>query len=239
MCASCLQAFRLIAPPFCSKCGRPTQPAAGVTVCLGDRCRPLHFVRARSAAVYEGPVREAVHALKFARQRRLAEPLGELMAEVAVRDALLSESHVVVPVPLHRTRMRERGFNQAELLARPVARRLGVPVKPMLLHRVGDTPPQSTLSASARRTNIAGSFIVGESVGPVAVLLVDDVLSTGSTVSECARVLTAAGVSQVTVLTAAAAVARVSNRHSQSAKGRGKGEEAAQRRATSNFRPLQ
>jgi ComF family protein len=175
-------------------------------LCRGIRCAGLSFARARSAAVYDGAVRSSIHALKFGRHRQVAEVLGGLMADLAVYDLVLAASRVVVPVPLHPSRMRERGFNQAELLAGPVAMRLELPIRPELLRKVVNTPAQSTLSAKDRHATVTGSFAPGAPVEHVAILLIDDVLSTGATASECARVLLAAGAGQVTVLTAAAAV---------------------------------
>lgn len=134
----------------------------------------------------------------------MARPLAALMAEAAGRTMTLP-ADVVVPVPLHAVRYRERGFNQAELLAREVAQRLCLPFGGDVLKRTKATGMQSALSRTERKRNVRGAFAPGRGISGGA-LLIDDVFSTGFTVSECARVLKAAGADHVLVLTAATAV---------------------------------
>ena len=157
------------------------------------------------AARYEGAARQVIWALKYQGQRRLAEPLGGLLAHAANR--LAAHVALVLCVPLHATRRRERGYNQAELLARVCGRRLGLPVRPDLLERVRATPPQVGLSAADRRTNVAGAFAT-TARAPAAlsgrsVLLVDDVSTTGATLTAAATPLLEAGASSVWGLTVA------------------------------------
>jgi ComF family protein len=161
--------------------------------------------RARAVGGYDGALRAIVHALKYEGRRSLAQPLAELMR---IRGAdMLTGADWAVPVPLHPSRRRERGFNQAADLAR----HLGVPVCPALRrHRA--TRTQTELPAARRHANVRGAFVLAPA--PVQesrlegsiVVLVDDVSTTGATLDECARVLKEAGVKQVRALTAARVV---------------------------------
>jgi len=204
LCASCLRRFTLITPPFCAKCGRPAQGPTTVSACM-YRCQAMRFTRARAAGIYEGALREAIHALKFGGCRALAEPLGDAVA-AAHRAIVPRRTDVVVPVPLHPSRYRQRGFNQAALLGRRVARAFDLPCDHRLLRRVHATDAQSRLTRELRETNVRGAFVCDRPVAGLRVLLIDDVMSTGFTVSECAGALRAAGATEVTVATVAAAV---------------------------------
>lgn len=164
---------------------------------------------ARAVVPYEGPVRGALHFFKFAGKRELALPLGGLMVSL-VREVFPYQCFgAVVPVPLHQARERERGFNQALLLAEVVARGLRLPLFPGALVRCRETPGQVTLSRAGRRSNLCGAFLAGESVSSLrgrTVLLVDDVYTTGATAGECTRTLLSAGVAAVYVVTLASGV---------------------------------
>lgn len=172
---------------------------------MSCRRRRLHFAAARAAGIYDGSLREAVHALKFRGRRALAVPLGALMAE-HVAEARLPNAHVVIPIPLHHRRLRKRGYNQSELLAAEVANRLGLPVRSDVLVRRQATQAQSGLTLEDRRANVRGAFAAVHSLKRQNVLLVDDVLSTGFTASECAKVLRRAGAVHVVVLATAMSV---------------------------------
>lgn len=195
LCATCLASVRPPAPPLCARCGRPL-PASTPSVCVDCAAGhgPRHLDAARSCAAYEGAVRNAVLALKFRGQRRVARPLGELLASDARRAGWRPD--VVVPVPLHRDRRRARGYNQAELLARACARRLGVPCATALMVRARATRPQVGLAAVDRRANVAGAFGLARpwdvaGLADKRILLVDDVLTTGSTLDAAAEALRA------------------------------------------------
>lgn len=179
---------------------------ASAALCSTCRADPPAYQHARSLAVYEGSLREAIRGLKYRRRRAVGLHLGALLAGRASGD-LPSDICAVAPVPLHPARLRERGFNQAELLARPVATALGVPCVQAAMRRFG-IEAQAGLHADARRHNVVGSFVPGPERVWGKVLLVDDVFSTGATAGECARVLLSAGAAQVIVLTLARAVLR-------------------------------
>jgi ComF family protein len=211
VCLMCWQTVRSVRPPFCVRCGDELSPWRAIDPeCARCRRRPPRFVLARSAGRYEGALREIIHAFKYERRRLLAEPLAELMRTVG--SDVLAGADAVVPVPLHPLRSFQRGFNQADDLAR----HLGLPVwRPLRRRRHG--PPQAGLPAARRHANLKAAF--GLSVGwslrqrcdsPLrnrVVVVVDDVMTTGATLDACSRVLIAAGVRSVRALTAARAVA--------------------------------
>lgn len=198
LCARCFAAIQSPTTPLCPRCGRQLSAAATTGVCAACAAGhdPRHLDAARACAAYDGPLRNAVLALKFRGQRRVAQPLGRLLASEVRRAGW--QPDVVVPVPLHRDRRRTRGYNQAELLARACARSLGLPCSTALLVRSRVTRPQVGLSTADRRANVAGAFALA---GPRdftrlagrRVLLVDDVLTTGSTLDAAAEAVRAAG----------------------------------------------
>jgi ComF family protein len=184
-------------------CGASLEQPLSGAVC--ERCwsAVARFpLPAPAVGEYDGVLREIIHALKYEGRRSTAPRLSALMAQQGAH--LLAGVDVVVPVPLHRTRERERGFNQAEDLARG----LGLPVARML-RRVKSTRPQVDLPADERRLNVKDAFEVVSRIGrpegrpPQIVVLVDDVTTTGATLEACARVLKRAGVREVRALTAA------------------------------------
>jgi ComF family protein len=153
-----------------------------------------------AAGLYQEGLREAVHRFKFRGDLGLDRPLGELLAEALSGQAAPGwRPDLVVPVPLHRRRLAERTYNQSLLLARAVARSWRVPVPARLLLRTRATPPQQGLSAEERRRNLRGAFALRQPLGGERVLLVDDVLTTGATARECARVLRDGGAGEVAV----------------------------------------
>ena len=212
LCASCWAALPRLAPPFCHGCGAPlgawlSRAPEPPRRCAACRRRAPRWSYARSAGRFEGPLREALHAFKFDGRRALARPLGDLLAETRPwLPAPLDAGAVLVPVPLHPARRRARGFNQAQLLARRVGDAWGLEVVEAM-RRVRPTRPQVELSAAERRGNVRGAFAVRRADAVVGrhVLLVDDVLTTGATVEECATRLRAAGATGVGVLTVARA----------------------------------
>jgi ComF family protein len=210
ICGGCWRAITRLGPPWCDVCGAAS-PVDGPerarhgrdgSPCSTCSTAPPAYDYARSAAVYEGPLREALLAFKFSGRRALARPLAALVMEQCVA-AMPADIEAVVPVPLARAREHQRGFNQAALLARKIARRLEIPTRPRWLARVRATLPQSDLPATARRANVRGAFRASRHVAGRHVLLVDDILTTGATLGECARVLREGGARRVGVLTVA------------------------------------
>jgi ComF family protein len=154
---------------------------------------------------YAGGLRLLVHELKFRGRRRVATHVAETIVANAASTGFLSEGSVLVPVPLHPRRRRERGFNQSEVLADAIGRRSGLPVAAAALVRRKETISQTGLSAAARRANVADAFAVRRRtrVAGRVVVLVDDVVTTGATARACARALRQAGAREVRLLTLA------------------------------------
>jgi len=153
---------------------------------------------------FEGVIREAVHRLKYRGRTALAESLGELMAAYWVQHSMLAD--LIVPVPLHAARMRERGYNQAALLAREMARRVGLEVDEQTLVRQRATDPQVELNAKQRKENVRDAFSCSSNaLAGKQVLLIDDVCTTGATLEACAVALYTQGVRGVQALTLARA----------------------------------
>ncbi len=206
VCPACWRAVPAIAPPWCARCG-DALPAwrAADPLCVRCRRRQPEFALARSAGIYDGSLRAVVHAFKYERRRVLAAPLGALMR--AAGGDVLAGAEAVVPVPMHPLRALERGFNQADDLARE----LRLPVW-RVLKRTRHGPPQAGLPAARRHGNVRQAFAVRRwpaarhSLRNAAIVLVDDVMTTGATAGACARVLLDAGVRSVRVLTVARAV---------------------------------
>lgn len=175
----------------CERCGEPL-PVAGV--CGHCLHTPPPFDSTRALFRYAPPVSELVLRFKFQGALHLAELLGGLLAEHLA--AAEPRPELVIPVPLHPTRLAARGYNQALELGRPLARALGLPLAPALCRRVRDTAAQSNLDPDRRRRNVRGAFAVNGPV-PARVAILDDVITTGATLTELARVLRRAGAHHV------------------------------------------
>ena len=207
-CESCRDALELAGSPSCSTCGLPLSPEAPgpyqCGACLGGLYR---FDRARASGPYRGLLREVIHRFKYGGRISLARPLAQLLLTGARELSTLHEINLIVPVPLHPRRLRERGFNQAALLARRLGALLNIPVGYTALRRRRWTEPQIGLTVRQRAENVRGAFAVAEPamLRDQGVLLVDDVFTTGSTLSECARILRSAGAKEVRAVTIAQA----------------------------------
>lgn len=206
VCGRCWQSVRALTPPLCDACGDPLPAWRSISLPLGRcaRCRRTARAvdRARAIGPYDGALRAIVHALKYEGRRSLARPLGALMRHRGAD--VLDGAACVVPVPLHRSRRHERGFNQAVDLAR----HLGLPVVAALT-RTRATSAQTGLPASQRHRNVRDAFAVTGAAAVLAgttVVLIDDVSTTGATLEACARTLKQAGVAEVRALTAARVV---------------------------------
>lgn len=215
-CPLCRQTFPAYWPhPFCSDClsGFQPLPAAHCTCCalpftaisnsahLCGRCidRPPPFVKVYTVGCFEGSLREAIHQFKFNKQVGLDRPLGILMNESLPGDATYD---LIVPVPLHSHRLRQRSYNQSLLLARELGRQRRLPVVADLLLKKEETVPQQELSARQRERNLTQVFTVQRQLKGERVLLVDDVMTTGSTVRACSQTMLDAGAAEVRVAVA-------------------------------------
>ena len=183
--------------------GIPGKRSQKSIICPNCRRSGRAFDLARSVGPYEGPVREAVHRFKYRGIKGLARPLGTLMADAARSEPLFRQTQALVPVPLSPGRERTRGFNQSLLLAREIERHLKVPVLERAVFKIRETPPQAELSRQERLVNLENSFIVPDPVllKGKEVTIIDDVFTTGSTVSSISHLLRQAGTTAVTVLT--------------------------------------
>jgi len=206
LCRTCLASVRAPAEPLCLRCGAPlplNQSHSHISHALCVSCLdgrgPTALDGLRVAAVYEGTIRKAIHALKYENKRRAAQPLGALLAAAYHRSASVGmRADLIIPVPLHADRVRERGYNQAGLLARAVAARLGLPLNDKLVIRQRATQTQVGLPWRARRANVTGAFALtdpqaAEHLAGRRILLIDDVATTGSTLDATAQALATAG----------------------------------------------
>jgi ComF family protein len=208
ICAPCWNAIVPITPPVCEVCGDPLPSWRALHAdgrCARCRGRELHISRGRAIGAYDGALRAVIHALKYDGRRSIAKRLAEHLA-VHGRD-VLNGADVVVPVPLHRSRKRARGFNQAAEIARHL------PIRTVhALRRVRATPSQTDLPAESRHENVQGAFALRPGVAMAivdrVVVLVDDVSTTGATLESCARVLRDAGAREVRALTVARVVSQ-------------------------------
>lgn len=205
LCRGCLDRIPRIQEPFCPRCGLPYPAGVACGLCGPCRRSPRYFRRARAESPYVDDVRLCLHALKFGGRRRIASVLGSRASRSWVASGELEGASAVIPIPLSRRRKRERGFNQAEIIARAVAREAGIPLRARVLKKTKERPPQAGLSAAARRTNVVSAYHarLPRSLHGKAVLLVDDVLTTGATAEAASRALLAAGAGAVDVLTLA------------------------------------
>ncbi len=206
LCEACLAAFPPLHPPICQLCGRPVRSTGICQLCR--RSKPL-IDGIRSSILFDGPARESIHQFKYNNRPALAIPLAQPMADYW--QAHPRSVDIITAVPLHVARQRERGYNQANLLAREFGRLIDRPVATGLLRRTRHTPAQVGLNAAERRANVAGAFCCTDSLKPFDlegrhILLVDDVCTTGATLEACSVALKAAGAGAVWGLTLARAL---------------------------------
>lgn len=201
LCQECRESIVRIEPPICRRCGVPCEEY----LCRECRDRQQRFDYARSAGVFDGALREAIHAMKYRDCRMLAEPIAAIMTEQYARLGLPKTVDLVIPVPIDRHRMVERGFNQAADIAAALSADLGLRFDDSVLAKPKRTAHQVEISLEERHTNLLGAFRVMKPglVVHKGVLLVDDVYTTGSTVNEAADALKNAGASEVVCYTSA------------------------------------
>lgn len=208
-CGPCAARIKKISHPMCPVCGTPFPGTNDADHLCGDcLLSPKAFSLARAYGYYDEVLLKAIHAFKYQGETTLGRHLGRLMAQCDYAGFPAASASVVMPVPLHRRRLRERAFNQALILARAVAGRYAIPLDFTSLKRHIYTTPQISLGKTERQANVRGAFQVvkPEKVKGAKILLIDDVYTTGNTLHECARILIESGADDVIVLTLARAV---------------------------------
>jgi ComF family protein len=202
LCMACWTPIRFLGPPCCAVCGEPfPYLQEGNALCLSCVAEPPIYDRARAVFVYDEETRKLILSFKHG-DRTDAAPAYAAWMRRAGAD-LIAHADVIAPVPLHRWRLLRRRYNQAALLALEISRLSGKPVTPDLLTRQRATPSLGQLGRLARRRTLRGAFALEETVEGRRILLIDDVLTSGATVNECARLLKRAGAAGVDVLTLA------------------------------------
>lgn len=208
-CPECYTRIRFVTDPICPSCGIPYPVEEGPDHACGECIlRPPLIGTVRSLGVYESVLHELIHSFKYGGNLALGERLGRLMAEHEYPSFRIRDYSLILPVPLHPRRLRQRGYNQSVILAREISKRNGVAMNFRALRRIVDTDSQTGLKKKERRSNIRHAFSLPdpEAIRGRRVLLVDDVYTTGSTLGECARVLLDGGVEAVGALTLARAI---------------------------------
>lgn len=206
-CRPCWGMLKPIPGPVCPRCGRPFASSIALQhspthQCGACRTRPLALTQAWSLFPYQPPLKEAITLFKYRGKLTLGKPLARAMIEAL---PALPALDVIIPVPLHPQRLREREYNQSLLLANRLSRQTGIPLLLACLLRIRPTVPQTSLSKKERLTNLRGAFSVPRPahIQGKRILLVDDVFTTGTTLNECAKTLRRAGSSHVYGLTLA------------------------------------
>jgi len=206
LCDDCLAKTPPLVSPICSCCGHPFSGAAQTDhLCGSCITDPPPFSAARAALLYENGTKEMIHQFKYGKRVMLRKPLGVLAANHLSDFAITFKADLILPVPLHVRRLRERGFNQAILLGEIFSKKWGVTLSRNNLKRIRWTEPQINLGAAERAANVKGAFAIAseKEITGKRIFLVDDVYTTGSTAKECSRVLMKAGAELVSVLTVA------------------------------------
>ena len=203
LCPLCAQSVSPPTGPLCRRCGR-MQSNASETCALCTRIHDWALTRVRAATLFQGPIHPAIHALKYDGKKELAAPLARYLVTVLHQ---MEYGHkeipidFIVPVPLHAERMRERGYNQAELLAQAVSNTIGIPMLSQGLTRIQFDKSQVNLSFEERQLNVQNAFHSDADLAQKSILLIDDVYTTGATLNACAKALRRAGAINVVGLT--------------------------------------
>ena len=199
-CDACQSRIEAPPAPACPRCGHP---AASESLCRTCQARHSNLDRIAASAIFTHPLRDAIHELKYNNGCGLARPLGARMATYWQQHGFSAD--LIVPVPLHAGRLRERGYNQSALLARVVAQATGIPLDEKMVVRHKATQQQALLTAVERRANVKDAFASRGSATGLDIVLVDDVCTTGSTLEACAEALRAVGAAGVWAFTLARA----------------------------------
>ena len=216
-CNTCWEGIKWFDSPCCPRCGLPYPSMESLSnscqaheahLCSSCHKNPPHFDSAISAGPYEGTLSEAIKLFKYKKKIHIGKALAH---SIILHDPPLIKGDYIIPVPLHPRRLREREFNQSAIIALLLGRRLGIPLLTDVLIRHRHTKPQVELDMMERSENIRGVFTVknGEKIAGKYILLIDDVMTTGSTVNECSRMLKENGASRVYVVTIARMVTSI------------------------------
>ena len=201
-CQNCQEQTRIIIPPFCELCGQPIQTNGVCKRCLNS---PPHFKATRSWAEFSGPIRDALHDIKYRKNIGLGISLSQHLVDLLKQNNW--DIDLVIPVPLGDERILQRGYNQAALIAKPLASCLQLPYNPRTLRRIKETISQVELSLIERQKNVKGAFqAYREHIHGKSILLIDDVTTSGSTLNACSKSLIDVGARAVYGLTIARAV---------------------------------
>lgn len=188
-----------VASACCPVCAQLYPDAISSHYCGTCLKRPPPFSKVHVIGHYRGNIKIAIQRLKYRNQVNLAKPLGTFLGEVLISDMQKFSPHCIVPVPLHPKRLKQRGYNQALELARPVARQMAIPLNTRLLQRIRNTPRQQGLSALERSKNMRNAFALTAEAQGLNILLIDDVMTTAETARECCRTLLKGGAAEVQV----------------------------------------
>jgi ComF family protein len=194
VCGKCWATIARYTGPSCAICGLPTV-SDYTSLCAECVAGTPPFAKITCYGIYDGALKKSIHLLKFNKVKRLAVPLGALLAEL-VRD----EFDAVVPVPLHVKRLREREFNQSALLGHHLAKSVHRPMLHDVLIKNHETSLQTSVSGKERRRNLKGAFSASKNIAGMRLLLVDDVITTGATAKECSSTLKQAGAGEIKVI---------------------------------------
>ena len=197
-CADCWKQVEFLGDSGCHCCGLPLE-STEQTICARCLAKPPRIERMRAAVAYDDLSRGLAIRLKYGRKVAVARTMAHYMAPLVRPDG----QAILIPVPLHRSRLWTRGFNQSALVASELSRRLKLPADPLLLRRTRRTPPLKGMSPVQRRKTVAGAFRLSDkaAIAGKTVILIDDVLTTGSTAEACAGVLKRAGAARVELVT--------------------------------------
>ena len=207
-CRECLSTIHVTSTPLCTSCGLPfTAPEGSNHLCEECILSPPPFSIARSLGKYEAALLDTIHLFKYHGKISVGEDLGRMMATASYDSLVIQDYSLIIPVPLHPKRLRERGFNQSLILARQISNMFSIPLDFTTLRRTVRTQAQVNLSRQERSANVRGAFAVTDRsrIEDKKILLIDDVYTTGSTVKECSRLLEKNGAEEVAVLTMARA----------------------------------
>lgn len=204
ICSYCQKSIKRISPPVCSKCSKPIDYSSSVKLCQECCDSNRHFEVSKSPYVYEGLIKNAIYNYKYYNKPYFYKLFGNCLINY-MKDNNYTDFNFILSVPLHPSKMRTRGYNQAELVAMHISKNLSIPYIDAL-KRTKKTLKQSEQSKEERKINLKGAFVIKNSPRKIinsSVLLVDDIYTTGSTVEECSKVLLNYGVSKVSIITIA------------------------------------